>query len=177
MTNVQEIYFGAGCFWCVEAVFQQLRGVLDVKPGYMGGHEWNPTYKTVCSGTTGHAEVVMVRYDEKEISIENLLKVFWTSHDPTTLNRQGADKGTQYRSAIYYTTQDQRLAIDASLDEAKTIWPDPIVTEIKAAETFYLAENYHHNYFDNHGDQPYCAYIIQPKVLKVKKNFTDWVKS
>ena len=136
------IYFGAGCFWCVEAVFERLNGVSDVVSGYMGGHVKNPAYREVCNGTTGHAEVVKIEYLSEIISYEDLLRIFWTTHDPTTLNRQGADRGTQYRSAIFYTTEVQRIAsLESKSNYATEMWQDPIVTEIKPAGDFYLAEN------------------------------------
>ena len=170
--------FGAGCFWCVEAVFQQLEGVVSVESGYSGGTVPNPTYRQVCSGTTGHAEVCQIRYDPTKVSYEELLEVFWKTHDPTTLNRQGADAGTQYRSVIFYHDDRQReLAeqIKRELDEAG-IWSKPIVTEISPYRTMYKAEDYHQNYFRTNPNQGYCRAVIQPKVDKFRKVFKDRLK-
>ncbi len=167
------ITFGAGCFWCVEAVFQLLNGVKEVKSGYMAGKIKNPTYREVCSGLTGHAEVCHIIYDENIISFEMLLKAFWGSHDPTTLNQQGADKGTQYRSAIFYYTETQKelsTAYKAALNE-QNIFGRPVVTEISPAEVFYEAEPYHQNYYNLNGRESYCQYVIVPKLEKFKKLF------
>jgi peptide-methionine (S)-S-oxide reductase len=171
--------FGTGCFWCTEAVFQRLKGVYKVSPGYMGGHTDKPTYKEVCAGTTGHAECLQIVYDPSAVSFEDLLEVFWYSHDPTQLNRQGNDVGTQYRSAIFYHTGQQRqLAIEFKTElEKQNVYPRPIVTEITAAGTFYPAEDYHVDYFNTHGSQPYCAMIIRPKVEKFKKVFKERLKT
>jgi peptide-methionine (S)-S-oxide reductase len=171
------IYFGGGCFWCIEAVFKKISGVLMVQSGYMGGHIKNPSYREVCNGTTGHAEVVAVSFDNKKISLEQLLEVFWNAHDPTTLNRQGADKGTQYRSAIFCTTESQLNTTEKSAATiAASLWDDPVVTELKMASDFYPAEDYHHNYFELHPDQAYCSIVIAPKVNKVKKQFAEIIK-
>lgn len=159
--------FGAGCFWCVEAVFEQLDGVRDVESGYMGGHVDNPTYRDVCMGTTGHAEVTRILYDAKVISFEELLDWFWRSHDPTTLNRQGADTGTQYRSAIFYHDETQRTVAEASKDAAQAHFDDPIVTEITEASTYYPAEDYHQDYFRQNASAPYCQMVIRPKLRKL----------
>jgi peptide-methionine (S)-S-oxide reductase len=170
--------FGAGCFWCVEAIFQQLEGVEKVASGYSGGARANPSYDQVCSGATGHAEVIQVIYDPAKISFIDLLEVFWGVHDPTTLNRQGADVGTQYRSVIFYTNDDQKkLAEDykAKLN-ASGAFPQPVVTEISPLKTFYVAENYHQNYFNENGNQPYCSLVIKPKLDKFKKVFGDKMK-
>ena len=168
---------GAGCFWCVEAVFLQLEGVHSVMSGYMGGHVDNPTYKAVCAGTTGHAEVAQVIFDSSIISYDELLEVFWASHDPTTLNRQGNDVGTQYRSVIYYHDEEQRLIAEKSKHEVATLlWSDPIVTEITAAATFYEAEDYHQNFYALNPNYGYCRVIINPKVEKVRKKFADKLK-
>ena len=167
--------FGAGCFWCVEAVFQRLDGVSEVIPGYTGGHSHNPTYHEVCQGTTGHAEVAQITFDPSLVSYQELLEVFWKTHDPTTLNRQGNDVGTQYRSAIYYHDQDQmKLALDmkAKLDESGA-WADPIVTEIAPLTKFYPAEDYHIDYYNQHKEQPYCQFVIRPKLDKFYKEFKD----
>jgi len=175
MSNVKEATFGAGCFWCVEAVFQQLKGVHAVTSGYMGGKVKDPTYREVCGGRTGHAEVAHIKYDEEVISFDELLEVFWQSHDPTTLNKQGADVGTQYRSVVFYYSQDQKQKAETykqKLNEAGA-FDDPIVTEISPAGTFYEAEINHQDYYKNNGDQPYCAIVIRPKVEKVKRVFAD----
>ncbi len=171
--------FGAGCFWCVEAVFMDLNGVESLVSGYTGGHVDNPTYKQVCSGTTGHAEVIQIKYDPTVISFEELLEVFWKTHDPTTLNRQGADAGTQYRSAIFYHDNEQRTLAEEykkKLNDSGA-FSSPIVTEIVPAEKFYPAEDYHQNYFNQNGSQPYCAYVIQPKVDKFRKVFGEKLKA
>ncbi|MDQ2177242.1 peptide-methionine (S)-S-oxide reductase MsrA [Marinifilum sp. D714] len=170
--------FGAGCFWCVEAIFQELNGVEKVESGYMGGETKNPTYKDVCSGETGHAEICQITYDENVISFKELLEVFWQTHNPTTLNRQGADVGTQYRSAVFYHSEEQkRLALEykEKLNESGA-WDDPIVTEITPASKFYIAENYHQDYFNNNSNQPYCSFVIKPKMEKFKKVFKDKLK-
>lgn len=160
--------FGGGCFWCTEAIFQQLEGVSKVLPGYMGGHRENPTYDQVCSGATGHAEVIQITYDEEVVPYEELLTVFFKTHDPTTLNRQGNDVGTQYRSVIFYHDEQQRAAAEALVRglEENQVYVDPIVTEIVPAQTFFVAENYHHDYFKNHPENPYCAAVIAPKLQK-----------
>jgi peptide-methionine (S)-S-oxide reductase len=170
--------FGAGCFWCVEAVFQQLEGVVSVASGYSGGKVANPTYKEVCTGNTGHAEVCQIVYDPKVVSYKDLLQAFWLSHDPTTLNRQGNDVGTQYRSVIFYHNQAQQLLaeqIKKELDAAHA-YPNPIVTEIAPMGTFYKAEDYHQNYYNENGEQPYCQFVVKPKVEKFQKVFKDKLK-
>lgn len=171
--------FGAGCFWCVEAVFQNLKGVESVVSGYTGGQVDNPTYKQVCSGNTGHAEVIQIAYNPEEISFEELLEVFWKTHDPTTLNRQGNDAGTQYRSAVFYHNEEQRQIAQAYKQqlEASGTFDDPIVTEIVPLGKFYEAEDYHQDYYNQNGMQPYCAFVIRPKVVKFKKAFGDKMKS
>lgn len=169
---------GAGCFWCVEAVFQRLQGVKSVVSGYMGGHLKNPTYRQVCDGTTGHAEVAQITFDPSVVTFEEILEVFWYTHDPTTLNKQGNDVGTQYRSAIFYHTPEQKMKAELfkkKLDEAK-LWKDPIVTEISPAAEFYPAEDYHQNYFNDNGNQPYCVFVVKPKVEKFKKVFEKKMK-
>ena len=172
------VTFGAGCFWCVEAIFDQLNGVSSVVSGYSGGQIKNPSYKEVCNGTTGHAEVCQVVYDPKVISFETLLEVFWSTHDPTTLNRQGADVGTQYRSAIFYHNDEQKTIAETykSKLDSSGAFDDPIVTEITAFETFYPAEDYHQEYFELNGEQPYCRAVIRPKVDKFQKVFKDKLK-
>ena len=169
--------FGAGCFWCVEAVFQELNGVLKVESGYMGGKTADPTYREVCSGNSGHAEVARLTYDPSVISFEELLEVLWTTHDPTTLNRQGADAGTQYRSAIFFYNDDQRKKAEESKKSVATkIWDKPIVTEIVAASIFYPAEQYHQNYYANNPNAGYCQIVINPKIQKVRTKFKDKLK-
>lgn len=176
--NTEYANLGAGCFWCVEAVFQELNGVIKVESGYMGGQVLNPTYKEVCTGTTGHAEITRITFDPAVISFEELLEVFWTSHDPTTLNRQGADVGTQYRSAIFYVSEEQRAIAEKSKKEvAPTIWDNPIVTEISPAETFYVAEDYHQDYYANNPNAGYCRIVISPKVEKVRSMYSDKLKN
>jgi peptide-methionine (S)-S-oxide reductase len=170
--------FGAGCFWCVEAVFQNLKGVHAVVSGYAGGTVKNPTYDDVCSGATGHAEVCQIAYDPKQVTYPELLEVFWKTHDPTTLNRQGNDGGTQYRSAIFYHNEEQKKLAEhykKELDSSKA-FDAPIVTEIAPFTNFYKAEDYHQNYFNEHGAQPYCLFVIQPKVDKLKKAFKEKLK-
>lgn len=170
--------FGAGCFWCVEAVFQRLDGVESVASGYSGGHVDKPTYRQVCDGTTGHAEVIQIQFDPSKISYEDLLYVFWRTHDPTTLNRQGNDQGTQYRSVIFYHNESQCAAAEKSKKEtdAAHVWPDPMVTEISAFKNFFKAEDYHQNYYNDNQDQPYCRFVIDPKIQKLKKEFKDKLK-
>lgn len=176
--NLQVATFGNGCFWCTEAVFQQLEGVVKVESGYSGGQVKNPTYKQVCTGTTGHAEVIQITYDPQKISFEELLEVFWKTHDPTTLNRQGADVGTQYRSAVFYHTDEQRRLAEEykkKLD-ASGAFPRPIVTEITAFSEFYKAEDYHQNYYKENGEQPYCQIVIRPKLEKFEQVFAKKLK-
>ena len=171
MNEMQKATFGAGCFWCVEAVFERLDGVKDVMPGYTGGHKNNPTYKEICTGMTGHAEVAQVTYDSKIITFNDLLDMFWKSHDPTTRNRQGNDIGTQYRSAIFYHNDEQKLLAEESklkVDNSR-IFTNPIVTEITKLDKFWPAEDYHNNYYANNMDQPYCRIVIKPKLDKLFK--------
>ena len=170
--------FGAGCFWCVEAIFQDLNGVYSVESGYMGGEKKDPTYKEVCTGTTGHAEVCRIVYDPRVLTYKELLEIFWQTHDPTTLNRQGNDAGTQYRSAIFYYSDDQKKESEfykSELDKSGA-FSDPIVTTLEPVDTFYPAEDYHQNYFNQNGDQPYCSFVIKPKVEKFKKVFSSRLK-
>ncbi len=170
--------FGNGCFWCTEAIFQQLDGVLKVTSGYTGGHVKNPSYEAVCDGTTGHAEAIQMVYDPAKISYDELLEVFWETHDPTTLNRQGNDVGTQYRSAVFYHNAAQKekaTQYKAALDKSGA-FDNKIVTEITAASVFYVAENYHQNYYNRNGSQPYCRFVIQPKMEKFQKVFKDKLK-
>ncbi len=169
---------GAGCFWCIEAVFQQLNGVDTVISGYAGGKIANPTYREVCSGLTGHAEVARITYDPQIISFKELLEVFWQTHDPTTLNRQGADVGTQYRSVIFYHNDSQREIAEFYKKELDVsgAFRAPIVTEISAVPTFYVAEDYHQNYYRQNGEESYCQYVIQPKLEKFRKAFAQKLK-
>jgi peptide-methionine (S)-S-oxide reductase len=174
------IILGAGCFWCVEAVFQELKGIIKVESGYTGGQTLNPTYKDICTGMTGHAEVARLTYDPKVVSMDEILEVFWQTHDPTTLNRQGADVGSQYRSAIYYINDDQKRIAEgykAKLDVSGA-FEKPIVTEITAFDgKFYIAEDYHQNYYSQNPEQGYCRMVIQPKVEKFRKVFQDKLKN
>ncbi|MEM8535025.1 MAG: peptide-methionine (S)-S-oxide reductase MsrA [Chloroflexota bacterium] len=169
---------GGGCFWCLEAVFDELQGVEDVVSGYSGGSTVNPTYQQVCSETTGHAEVVQVTFDPELISFEDILKVFFSTHDPTTLNRQGADVGTQYRSAVFFHTPEQQAIATQVIEEINNtgIWNRPIVTEVTPLETFYSAEQYHQEYFQNNAEQPYCQVVIAPKVAKFRKEYLNRLK-
>ena len=170
--------FGTGCFWCTEAIFQELKGVLKVTSGYSGGTVKNPSYEDVCSGTTGHAECLQIIYDPKVISFDELLEVFWEAHDPTTLNRQGNDVGTQYRSVIFYHDTEQKKKAEeykVKLDKSGA-YNNPIVTEITAFSHFYPAENYHQDYYRLHGSQPYCTFVIRPKVEKFEKVFQTKLK-
>src|ERR1700742_4372553 len=170
--------FGTGCFWCTEAVFQELKGVIKDTSGYMGGTVAHPTYEEVCTGTTGHAECLQIEYDPAVISYDELLEVFWESHDPTTLNRQGNDVGTQYRSAIFYHNAEQKEKAEhykAELDKEHA-YDKPIVTEITPASVFYAAEDYHQDYYNTHGSQPYCYLVIRPKVEKFEKAFKNKLK-
>ena len=177
--KLETVTFGAGCFWCVEAVFLQLEGVHKAVSGYTGGTTENPDYRSICTGTTGHAEVVQIEFDPGVISFKDLLDVFWHTHDPTTLNRQGNDTGTQYRSAIFYHSDSQRNIAEISKAETdkSDLWNDPIVTEITPIDVFYPAEDYHQNYFELNPAQPYCQFVIHPKMKKFTKDFKDKLKS
>ena len=176
--GLQIATFGSGCFWCTEAIFQQVEGVIKAESGYAGGKVKNPTYKKVCSGLTGHAEVIQITYDPSKVSFEELLEFFWKSHDPTTLNKQGADVGTQYRSAIFYHSEEQKKLAEAYKNklDASGAFDKPIVTEISPFTEFYKAEDYHQNYYNLNGNAPYCSYVIQPKLEKFKKVFKDKLK-
>lgn len=167
MTNT--ITLGMGCFWCTEAIYQQLKGIITVTSGYAGGTKGHPTYEQVCTGETGHAEVSQIEFNPEQISLEDILYVFWRMHDPTTKNRQGADIGTQYRSIILYSSEEQKKVIDKSAKEARALYQDEIVTEIKPLEDFYPAEDYHQNYYNDNREYPYCRYVIDPKIEKLKK--------
>ena len=168
----QEIAtLAGGCFWCLEAVYIDLKGVSKVESGYSGGEMLNPSYQAICTGETGHAEVVQISFDPEVISFDDLLRVFFTIHDPTTLNRQGADMGTQYRSAIFYHSVEQKQSAEQIVAEMASKWTNPIVTEITSFEKIYIAEDYHQNYFANNANQPYCRVIVAPKVEKFRKAF------
>lgn len=168
MTKLEKATFAAGCFWCVEAVFQRLKGVKSVIPGYTGGTSPNPTYEEVCSGTTGHAEAAQITFDSKQISYEKLLDVFWKAHDPTQLNRQGPDTGEQYRSAIFYHDEKQKKIAEKSRAEEKKNFDKPIITEIRPLKKFYEAEEYHQNFYNRNKFNPYCMLVIRPKLKKLK---------
>ena len=178
MENLQKATFGSGCFWCTEAIFENLNGVYSVVSGYAGGNVQNPTYEEVCTGTTGHAEVTQITYDSSVISYDELLEVFWKTHDPTTLNRQGNDVGPQYRSVIFYHNEEQKQLAEkykAELDKSGA-WDNPIVTEISPLTNYFPAENYHQDYYNNNSNQGYCAFVIAPKLEKFKKVFKDKLK-
>ncbi|MDE1869386.1 MAG: peptide-methionine (S)-S-oxide reductase MsrA [Candidatus Micrarchaeota archaeon] len=166
-----SIVFGGGCFWCTEAVFEMFKGVTKTTPGYAGGTRKDPTYEQVCEGTTGHAEVLEIQYDPKIITLEKLLNVFFRMHDPTSLNQQGADVGTQYRSIILYNTPEDKKVIDEFIKKQKANFEKPIVTEVRKLDRFYVAEDYHKKYFDKNPLQPYCIFVTKPKVEKIKKEF------
>jgi len=173
MSQREQATFGAGCFWCVEAVFERLDGVKSVVAGYAGGNTPNPSYEEVCAGNTGHAEVAQITYDPAVISYESLLEWFWKSHDPTTLNRQGADAGTQYRSVVFYHDDKQKAAAERSKSAAQSMFSDPIVTQIQPLPKFYEAENYHQDYYKHNPNAPYCLFVIRPKLKKLKLNEVD----
>jgi peptide-methionine (S)-S-oxide reductase len=177
--HMDTAYFASGCFWCAEAVFRNLKGVKQVLPGYMGGHKDRPTYEEVCTGRTGHAEAVEIIFDPDSITYNDLLEIFWNTHDPTTLNRQGNDIGTQYRSAIFYLNDEQQRIAEASLKEyqASGALDKPIVTVIEAAGTFWTAEEYHWNYFSKHPDQAYCQAVIRPKMEKFRKLYKEKLRT
>lgn len=177
-TNVETITLAGGCFWCLEAVYDEVKGVLSVDSGYSNGNVPNPSYKAVCTGLTGHAEVVQIKFDPNVISTRDILNVFFGIHDPTTLNRQGADVGTQYRSGIYYHTPEQKEIAKNLIKEltAQKIFDNPIVTEVEAIKNFYIAEDYHQEYFVNNKFQPYCMAVISPKVNKFRKHYLELLK-
>lgn len=170
--------FGGGCFWCTEAVFERLKGVMKVMPGYAGGHKENPAYEQVCGGTTGHAEVIQIEYDPAVISYEALLSVFFSTHDPTTMNRQGNDVGTQYRSVIFYANEQQKQTAQEFIKKLgqEKIYENPIVTELKPLTNFYPAENYHQQYYDKNPEKPYCQIVINPKLAKLREQYTHLLK-
>ncbi len=174
--TMQTAILGGGCFWCTEAVFQQLKGVSLVESGYMGGRNANPSYEQICTGTTGHAEVVRVQFDAEQISYRELLEIFFTLHDPTTLNRQGNDSGTQYRSVVYFTSPEQEQTARLVIAEMANVWDAPIVTELSPQQIFYKAEDYHQDYFNQHPMQGYCAFVVAPKVDKVHALFAAKTK-
>jgi len=171
--NLEIATLGGGCFWCVEAVYQDLLGVIKVESGYSGGPSANPSYREVCSGLSGHAEVVQITFDPEIVSFQDILRIFFTVHDPTTLNRQGNDSGTQYRSVIYFHSSEQKNVSEAVIKEAQEAWDDPIVTEVSAFDKFYKAEEYHQNYYKNNPNQGYCSFIIAPKVKKFREKFKE----
>lgn len=175
MTNIETITLGSGCFWCTEAFFQRLKGVVKVTSGYSGGFVDNPTYEQVCDKNTGHAEVCQVLFDTTKISLDEILSVFWKTHDPTTLNQQGNDIGPQYRSVVFFHNKQQEDLAKKYINElnAAKAWPNPIVTTVEAFEKFYAAENYHQNYYNNNKNQGYCRYVIGPKLEKFEKVFAD----
>lgn len=178
ISNIDTATFGAGCFWCVEAVFQELKGVKSVTSGYMGGRVENPSYKEVCTGLTGHAEVCQIVYNPTEITFKDLLEAFWQSHDPTTLNKQGADTGTQYRSVIFYSNESHKNEAEyfkKKLND-ENAFGKPVVTEISAVSEFYKAEGYHQNYYNENGNAPYCQFVIAPKLEKFRKAFEGKLK-
>ncbi len=176
---METIYLGAGCFWCTEAVFSSLQGVISVSPGYMGGHVEYPTYEDVCGGATGHAEVAKIEYDPNVLSTKTLLQVFFDSHDPTTVDRQGADVGSQYRSVIFYTEHAQKDVAEGVIEERARKLPagKTIVTELLLAPEFYPAENYHHDYYEQNKDKMYCQLVIAPKIEKLEKDHADLIKN
>lgn len=177
--EIEVATLGGGCFWCIEAIFLDVKGVKFVKSGYTGGHIKNPAYREVCAGVTGHAEVIQIGFDPTAISFDELLTIFWHVHDPTTLNRQGNDVGTQYRSAIFYHSEMQKLIAEKSIlaTDQSDLWENPIVTEIAPFDVFYEAEDYHQNYYSLNGTQPYCSFVIAPKVRKFRAMFADKLKS
>jgi len=178
MGNNELATLAGGCFWCMEAVFDDLKGVLSVESGYTGGHIANPTYRQVCSEVTGHAEAIQVSYDPEVISYKDILNIFFSVHDPTTLNRQGNDVGTSYRSAIFYHTDEQKAIAEEVIRELteQKLWADPFVTEVTPFDKFYIAEDYHQEYFANNPDQPYCRVVVAPKVAKFRKHYYDRLK-
>ena len=179
MSSLETATIGGGCFWCTEAVFDAVIGVEEVVSGYAGGHKENPTYEEVCSETTGHAEVIQIKFDPETISFREILMIFFATHDPTTLNRQGNDIGSSYRSAIFFHSEEQETTAKEVISEidSEKIFDDPIVTEVTAYSNFYSAEDYHQNYFENNPNQPYCAAVVGPKVSKFRKQFADRLKS
>ena len=176
MAKNNVIVFGGGCFWCIEAVFNKIKGVTSTMPGYAGGIKPNPSYEEVCTGTTNHAEVLRIEYDENRIHLEKLLDVFFEVHDPTTIDRQGADYGTQYRSIIFYMDENQKMIIDKIIEKTQKEFVQKIITEVKKLDEFYPAEEYHKNYYNKNSNQPYCNAIIAPKIKKIEKKFKNIMK-
>ena len=176
MANLETATLGGGCFWCLEAVFDQMRGVDSVESGYMGGPGEHPTYRSVCGGDTGHAEVVQLRFDPDEAGFAKILEVFFHIHDPTTLNRQGNDVGTQYRSVIFFHSPEQERVARAAIEHLGAAFRDPVVTEVCPADAFWVAEDYHQEYFAQHGQEPYCQFVVSPKVAKFRKYFSECLK-
>lgn len=179
MKRTEQVVFANGCFWCTEAIFQRIEGVVEVTSGYTGGTVKNPVYREVCAGTTGHAEGILISYRPDEVSFDTLLEVFFATHDPTTLNRQGNDRGTQYRSEIFYTSEEQKNKSEAfiKLLDTNRVFPNPIVTQMSALDVFYKAEEDHVNFYNENKDQPYCQFIITPKVEKIKKFYKEKLKA
>jgi len=177
--NLEKATLGGGCFWCTEAVYEELKGVTDIKPGYSGGNVKNPAYREVTTGRTGHAEVIQLTYDPEVISFSEILEVFFMTHDPTTLNRQGNDVGTQYRSAIFYHNEKQKEVAEKVIElfEKENVYDDPIVTEVTEFDKFYVAEDYHFDYFERNKNQPYCQFVIVPKMEKFRKIFKEKLKT
>ncbi len=174
---MQTLTLGGGCFWCIEAVYDDVIGVIKAESGYMGGDPERANYRDVCSGTTGHAEVVQITFDEEQVDREELLDIFWVVHDPTTLNQQGADRGTQYRSVIYYANDEEKKIVEQSVLKAQKLYDDPIVTELAPLQDYFVAEDYHQSYFKNNPTQGYCNAVIPPKLNKLKKYFPGLSKS
>ncbi|MDF1695278.1 MAG: peptide-methionine (S)-S-oxide reductase MsrA [Saprospiraceae bacterium] len=174
--NKQVATFGGGCFWCIEAIIQRIEGIESIESGYTGGHTLDPNYRSICSGTTGHAEVVQVHFDANRISYEDLITVFMTSHDPTTLNQQGADRGTQYRSIILYHDAVQKSTAEKVIQNVSNYYDKPIVTQLEKLEKYYPAEQYHQNYYNRNGQAGYCRVVIQPKISKLRKHYADKLK-
>ena len=176
--KMEAATLGGGCFWCIEAAFNEIRGVVNVESGYAGGELASPTYEQVCTGTTGHAEIVQVTFDSDIISFEEILKIFFTAHDPTTLNRQEADVGNQYRSVIFYHNEKQKEIAEQAIDELNSakVWDDPIVTQVEPFKKFYKAEGHHRRYFDRHPEAAYCRIVIAPKIAKLRKKYREKLK-
>ena len=177
-STLEKATLGGGCFWCTEAIYKSLKGVTEVIPGYSGGVSENPTYQEVCTGNTGHAEVIQITFDNQRITFDEILEIFFKVHDPTTLNRQGNDIGTQYRSVVFYHTDAQKMSAEALIAKINhsAVHPDPVVTEVSPFKTFYPAEDYHHNYFERNKNQPYCSFVVAPKVEKFKKVYIEKLK-
>jgi peptide-methionine (S)-S-oxide reductase len=179
MKDIHKAIFAGGCFWCTEAVFQQIKGVEEVIPGYTGGKIKNPAYREVCTGRTGHAEAIQIKYNREVVSFESLLELFFATHDPTTLNRQGNDIGSHYRSAVFYTSEEQKKKASAFIKvlEDNKVFSKPIVTQLEPFEAFYKAEEVHHNYYNENKEQPYCQFLISPKLEKVQKYYSEKIKT